>query len=40
METILMRCKEVPRAGPVKASLEGKITNSEGAKALGLSVRG
>lgn len=34
-----MSCKEVPRAGLVKASLEGKITNSEGAKALSLSVR-
>ena len=34
-----MSRKEVPRAGLVKAALEGKITNAEGARALRLSVR-
>lgn len=29
METILMSHKEVPRAGLLKASVEGKITNAE-----------
>jgi hypothetical protein len=39
METFTMSRKEVPRAGLVKAALEGKITNAEGAPAVGLSVR-
>jgi hypothetical protein len=39
METFTMSRKEVPRAGLVKAALAGKITNQEGARALGLSVR-
>jgi transposase len=39
METFTMSRKEVPRAGLVRAALEGKITNAEGARALGLSVR-
>src|SRR5882672_2506138 len=39
METFTMSRKEVPRAGLVKAALAGKITNSEGARALRLSVR-
>lgn len=39
METILMSHKEVPRAGLLKASVEGKITNAEGAKALNLTIR-
>ncbi len=34
-----MSRKEVPRAGLVKAALEAKITNAEGARALRLSVR-
>jgi len=34
-----MSRKEVPRAGLVKAALEGKITNAEGARALRISVR-
>ena len=34
-----MSRKEAPRAGLVKAALEGKITNAEGARALRLSVR-
>src|SRR6266404_3380002 len=38
METFTMSRKEVPRAGLVKAALAGKITNAEGARALGLSV--
>jgi len=39
METFTMSRKEVPRAGLVKAALEGKITNAEGARALRISVR-
>jgi winged helix-turn helix protein len=39
METFTMSRKEVPRAGLVKAGVAGKITNAEGARALGLSVR-
>jgi hypothetical protein len=39
METFTMSRKEVPRAGLLKAALTGKITNAEGARALGLSVR-
>src|SRR5687767_9725510 len=39
METFTMSRKEVPRAGVVKAAVEGKITNAEGARALQLSVR-
>jgi hypothetical protein len=39
METFTMSRKEVPRAGLVKAALEGKLTNAEGARALRLSVR-
>ena len=34
-----MSQKEAPRAGLVRAARDGKITNSEGAAALGLSVR-
>ena len=34
-----MSRKEAPRAGLVKAALEGKITNAEGARALRISVR-
>lgn len=34
-----MSRKEVPRAGLVEAALAGRITNAEGAQALGLSVR-
>ena len=39
METFMMSRKEVPRAGLVKAALAGKVTNAEGARALGLGVR-
>src|SRR2546427_2516441 len=39
METFTMSRKEVPRAGLIKAALAGKITNQEGAGALGRSVR-
>jgi hypothetical protein len=39
METFTMSRKEVPRAGLVKAAVEGKITNAEGARALQVSVR-
>jgi hypothetical protein len=39
METFTMSRKEVPRAGLVKAAVEGKITNAEGARALAISVR-
>lgn len=39
METISLSQKEVPRAGLLKAALAGKITNAEGAHALGLTVR-
>jgi transposase len=38
METFTMSRKEVPRAGLVKAALAGRITNQEGARALGLTV--
>lgn len=34
-----MSRKEVPRAGLLKAALAGRITNAQGARALGLSVR-
>lgn len=34
-----MSQKEVPRAGLVRAARDGKITNAEGASALGISVR-
>jgi len=34
-----MSQKEARRSGLVQAALDGKITNREGAKALGLSVR-
>ncbi len=34
-----MSRKEVPRAGLVRAALDGKITNTEGARALRISVR-
>ena len=34
-----MSRKEVPRAGLVRAALDGKITNAEGARALRISVR-
>lgn len=33
-----MSRKEVPRAGLVKAALAGKISNQEGARALGLTI--
>jgi winged helix-turn helix protein len=39
METFSMSRKEVPRAGLLKAALAGRITNAQGARALGLSVR-
>src|SRR5215470_11198352 len=39
METFTMSRKEVPRAGLVRAALDGKITNAEGARALRISVR-
>jgi Helix-turn-helix domain len=39
METFTMSRKEAPRAGLVKAALEGRITNAEGARALRISVR-
>ena len=34
-----MSRKEVPRAGLLKAALVGRLTNTQGARALGLSVR-
>src|SRR6266849_4994184 len=39
METFSMSRKEVPRAGLLKAALAGRITNAQGATALGVSVR-
>jgi transposase len=39
METFTMSRKEMPRAGLVQAALAGKITNQEGARALGVTVR-
>jgi transposase len=39
MGRLTMSNKEVPRAGLLKAALLGKVTNREGANALGLSVR-
>src|SRR5712691_2661290 len=39
METFTMSRKEVPRAGLLKAALAGRITNRQGATALGLSPR-
>jgi hypothetical protein len=39
METFSMSSKEVPRAGLLKAALAGRITNAQGARALGMSVR-
>jgi hypothetical protein len=39
METFTMSRKELPRAGLVKAALVGRITNHQGAEALGLTVR-
>jgi transposase len=38
-ETFTMSRKEVPRAGLLKAALAGKISNTQGAQALHLSVR-
>jgi transposase len=38
-ETFTMRRKEVPRAGLLKATLAGKITNADGARAMHLSLR-
>jgi transposase len=38
-ETITMSRKEAPRAGLVKAALAGRITNAQGAQALGVSLR-
>jgi hypothetical protein len=38
-ETFTMTRKEAPRAGLVRAALDGKITNAEGARALRVSVR-
>jgi hypothetical protein len=35
METFSMSRKEVPRAGLLKAALAGRITNAQGARALG-----
>jgi hypothetical protein len=39
METFHMSRKEVPRPGILKAALAGRISNEQGATALGLSVR-
>src|SRR5437867_13216593 len=39
METFTMSRKEAPRPGLLKAALAGRITNTEGARALGISVR-
>jgi len=39
METFTMSRKEAPRAGLVRAALDGRITNAQGASALGMSVR-
>jgi hypothetical protein len=39
METFMMSRKEVPRPGLVKAVVDGKISNQEGARAFRLSVR-
>ena len=39
METFSMSRKEVPRAGLLKAALAGRLTNAQGGRALGLSVR-
>jgi len=39
METFSMSRKEMPRAGLLKAALAGRITNAQGARALGLSGR-
>src|SRR6058998_3699561 len=39
METFSMSRKEVPRAGLLKAALAGRVTNAQGARALGLSGR-
>jgi transposase len=39
METLTMSRKEVPRAGLMKAALGGRISNAQGATALGVSVR-
>jgi hypothetical protein len=39
METFTMSRKEVPRAGLIKAALAGRITNAQGAAALGLTIR-
>jgi transposase InsO family protein len=39
METFAMSRKEVPRAGLIKTALAGRITNAQGAAALGLTVR-
>jgi transposase len=38
-ETLTMSRKEVPRAGLLKAALAGRISNTQGARALELSVR-
>src|SRR5687768_11137092 len=38
-ETLTMRRKEVPRAGLLKAALEGRISNGQGARSMQLSVR-
>jgi transposase len=38
-ETFTMRRKEVPRAGLLKAALEGRISNVQGARSMRLSVR-
>jgi transposase len=39
METFSMSSKEVLRAGLLKAALAGRITNAQGGRALGLSIR-
>jgi transposase len=39
METFAMSRKEVPRAGLIKTALAGRITNAQGAAALGVTVR-
>jgi helix-turn-helix protein len=38
-ETLTMSRKEVPRAGVLKAALAGRISTTQGARALELSVR-
>src|SRR5262249_19087688 len=39
METLTMSRKEAPRVGLLKAALTGRITNAQGARSLGLTIR-